>query len=391
MSATIVIDSFFRAQIPPLSVQERTALEENILEHGCRDPLTVWMQGDGTAVLIDGHNRHEICTRNGVPFSTVEVDFADRDAAEDWIDANQIGRRNLTEDAFRLLLGRRYNRQKGQHGGDRRPASLSERAKAHGETLPAAAKPGGNTAAALAQQHGVAAATVKRAAKFADEVAANEALQDAILQGIPVKKVKQQLKRSAAVARGDKIAEANAPLEPTGRRYQVILADPPWEYKTWGEGGTDRSASNHYPVMPTEDIAALNVAAMAADDCALFMWACWPNLHDAFEVIDAWGFKYVGIGFNWIKTNADGSPFFGQGHWTRKNSEPCLMATRGTPVRLDAGVSEVLMAPRREHSRKPLVHTQIQRLVPGPYLEMFCRDPADGWDAWGNQAAGIFE
>ena len=101
----IVIDKEFHALIPPLQPEELAQLEANILADGCRDPLVVWGN-----VLVDGHNRYEICTRHGLPFDVVQVDFADRDAAMDWMDANQLGRRNITPDQFTLLLGRRYNR-----------------------------------------------------------------------------------------------------------------------------------------------------------------------------------------------------------------------------------------------------------------------------------------
>jgi hypothetical protein len=108
----IVIDAEFAALIPPLSSEERQQLEDNIVEHGgARDPLVVW-GSDGTLTLLDGHNRYEICTRLGLPFDVHEMRFSSRDEAEDWIDKNQLGRRNLTADAFTLLLGRRYNRAK---------------------------------------------------------------------------------------------------------------------------------------------------------------------------------------------------------------------------------------------------------------------------------------
>ena len=103
----IVIDQQFKSLIPPLTADELGLLELSILAEGCRDPLVVW-----NGVLVDGHNRHEICARHGIPFQTVFRDFTDRDAAMDWIDVNQLGRRNLSRDWFMLLLGRRYNRLK---------------------------------------------------------------------------------------------------------------------------------------------------------------------------------------------------------------------------------------------------------------------------------------
>lgn len=100
MQTTIQIDAAFKAQIPPPSAEEREQLEVNIVASGCRDPLTLW-----NGILLDGHNRYEICTRLGLPFAVISIDLPNREAAGDWIDANQLGRRNLTPDAFKLLLG----------------------------------------------------------------------------------------------------------------------------------------------------------------------------------------------------------------------------------------------------------------------------------------------
>lgn len=111
----VKIDRGFKALIPPLSPEEFSQLEQNILAEGCRDALVVWGE-----VLLDGHNRFEICRKHGIEFSTTSLEFTDREAAADWIDKNQLGRRNLTPDQMSLLRGRRYNRTKGAHGGDRK-------------------------------------------------------------------------------------------------------------------------------------------------------------------------------------------------------------------------------------------------------------------------------
>jgi N6-adenosine-specific RNA methylase IME4 len=80
------------------------------------------------------------------------------------------------------------------------------------------------------------------------------------------------------------------------------------------------------------------------------------------------------------------TPIMGNGYWTRANTEPCLLATRGKPKRLAADVRQGLIAPRQEHSRKPdEVHDRIERLVAGPYLELFARRPHTGWTVWGNE------
>lgn len=147
----LTIDPEFRDLIPPLSDEEFAQLEQNILRDGCREPLVLW-----SGTLIDGHNRYKICQAHSLPFAAVDMEFADRDAAMDWMDRNQLGRRNLKPDQFTLLLGRCYNRQK-KAVGQRGPQKMDQNDPAF-------------TADKLAEQFGVSAPTVKRAGKFADAV-----------------------------------------------------------------------------------------------------------------------------------------------------------------------------------------------------------------------------
>lgn len=185
--------------------------------------------------------------------------------------------------------------------------------------------------------------------------------------------------------------------------YGAILADPPWRFATWnkatavqarGSKSTYKSATAHYNTMAAEEIAALPVREIAAENSVLFMWACWPMLKEAFELIDAWGFTYKTCAFDWMKAHTqqidifrdDATASMGMGYWTRANSEPCLLATRGKVKRVHADVRQGIIEPRREHSRKPdCVHGRVERLVSGPYLELFARAPRTGWDVWGNQ------
>lgn len=173
----IIIRKQFRDLIPPLADVERQQLEQNIVEAGsARDPLVVWATEAGD-VLLDGHNRYEICTRWGLPFHAVAMQFADEEAAADWIDANQLGRRNLTPDGFKLALGRRYNRTKkkqGQHEGNQHTNLERDQI----DPFPNHAK----TAEKLAKEHGVSAPTVKRAGKLAEEIEADPELKEAVTQ-----------------------------------------------------------------------------------------------------------------------------------------------------------------------------------------------------------------
>ncbi len=178
-------------------------------------------------------------------------------------------------------------------------------------------------------------------------------------------------------------------------RFGAIYADPPWSFRVWNKDtGNGRSAESHYSTMDMDAIAALPVADLAAEDCVLFMWACWPSLPDALAIIESWGFTYKTCGFDWMKAHAGQIEMFrddadvqvGMGYWTRANSEPCLLATRGKPKRRNADVRMGIIEPRRQHSRKPdCVPARIERLVAGPYLELFARTQRPGWTVWGNQ------
>ena len=154
----IKIDADFSALIPPLSTEERQQLEDNIVEHGgARDPLVAWAKS-GTLTLLDGHNRYEICTRLHLPFDIHELRFKIREEAEDWIDRNQLGRRNLDARQMSLLRGRRYNRTKKDAGG---------RA---GRDFGADKMSTPKSAEALAAEHGVDEKTIRRDGKFAEAV-----------------------------------------------------------------------------------------------------------------------------------------------------------------------------------------------------------------------------
>jgi N6-adenosine-specific RNA methylase IME4 len=137
---------------------------------------------------------------------------------------------------------------------------------------------------------------------------------------------------------------------------------------------------------------ALPTAELVAPDCVLFLWAIDPMLPEALEVIKAWGFVYKTTAFTWIKPCKTKAGFrIGCGYWTRANPESCLLATRGHPKRLHRDVPQLVVAPIREHSRKPAeIHARIERLVGGPYLELFARERVPGWDAFGDEL-GLFD
>ena len=120
-----------------------------------------------------------------------------------------------------------------------------------------------------------------------------------------------------------------------GKKYNIIYADPPWQYKVYSKKGEGRSAENHYHTMNIEDIRSLPVGRIADDDCILFLWITFPCLIEGISVMEAWGFTYKTCGFNWVKRNKKADTFFmGLGFWTRSNSEICILGTKGRPKRV---------------------------------------------------------
>lgn len=168
-----------------------------------------------------------------------------------------------------------------------------------------------------------------------------------------------------------------------GEKYDVILADPPWHYA----GGVDRNVSKEYNLMKTDEIC--NMKIPSSENAVMFMWACWPKLHDAFMVIKSWGFEYKTIAWVWVKANPSGFGFFtGMGNYTRSNTEPCFIATKGKPTRVaNKGIQSLIYSPVREHSRKPdEQYLKIEKLYPDKnYLDLFARRQRPGWDVFGNE------
>lgn len=161
------IDPDIQAHIPPLREDERATLEQRLLSEGCRDPLVVW-----SGVLLDGHHRYAICEEHGISYSVHEIELPDRDAAIAWIEDNQLGRRNLTPDQFRLFLGKKYKREKREQGGTGANQHLQTGQNDHSAT-----------AKRLAAQHGTSERTVRRSEHFAEKVDSDPELRRTVMDG----------------------------------------------------------------------------------------------------------------------------------------------------------------------------------------------------------------
>ncbi len=174
-------------------------------------------------------------------------------------------------------------------------------------------------------------------------------------------------------------------------KYDIVLADPPWQYKAYKKGGHGK-ARDHYHDMSIDEICALPIADILNNNAALFLWTTWPFIFDAERVIDEWGFQYKTIAWVWVKMKRSGFGFhFGMGSYTRANSEPCLLAIKGNMPVIDKAIQSIIYAPVRSHSQKPDdQYRKIESLYPDcNYLELFARKDQDNWDVWGNEMNGI--
>jgi N6-adenosine-specific RNA methylase IME4 len=181
-------------------------------------------------------------------------------------------------------------------------------------------------------------------------------------------------------------------------RYRTIVADPPWEYERFAtnKGGRYADGTSEWTIrslpyagMTLQQIEALPVAGMAASDARLFLWTTNRYLRDAFDVLEAWGFEYRQT-LVWHKT---GNPNPWIAHIAPNHAEFLLVGARGKPPRTTHLPSNVLAIDtnpaKAKHSQKPeawLDH--IERVSPGPYVELFARRARFGWDYWGDESLG---
>ncbi len=177
-----------------------------------------------------------------------------------------------------------------------------------------------------------------------------------------------------------------SPLEPGA--YGLILADPPWSFLTRSDKGKGKSPDRHYGCMSLDDIKALPVRDLAAKDCALVMWATAPMLPRAIGLMADWGFIFKTSGA-WAKQSKTGASWaFGTGYLLRSAAEFWIVGTIGKPAIGSRSVRNLIVAPTREHSRKPDdLHKSLEQLFPCERrCELFARQQREGWEVFGNES-----
>ena len=332
------------------------SLAASIEEVGLLHPIVVTPQGR----LIAGQRRLKACLLLGwaeVPVTVVDLLQAARGEAHE----NLVRKDLLPSEIVALKraiepLERREARQRQGTKTDLcHPATVAE-----GQ---------GDARDKIARYLGVGRTTIERA-----EAVVEAAEEEPEEYGHLVERMDRSGKvagayRRLTVLRQAKGLEAAAPELPTGP-FQVIVADPPWQY--------DSGNSLPYPTMPLEDIKAMPVREIADENAILWLWTTNAHLPVAFDVVTAWGFEYKTL-LTWVKDR------MGTGEWLRGQTEHCMLATRGKPVFLHGNYTTVLEAARREHSRKPEeFYALVEATCPGGKVELFCRQQRNGWQVYGN-------
>jgi len=178
--------------------------------------------------------------------------------------------------------------------------------------------------------------------------------------------------------------------------YKIIYADPPWDFggRKLNAATGGKEINDHYPTMKVADIAKLPVGKLASKNAVLFMWTTYTHLPAAFEIAEAWGFKYSTVAFEWLKRTSTGKPVCFMGAWVCGGAiELCLLFRRGKISRVTKNTRRLVDAPRGRHSAKPPeVRDRIVHLMGDiSRIELFSRDRTPGWDVWGNQVEGVSE
>jgi len=377
---------------PPLHDEEYEALKADIAVRGVQVPV----EYDDAGAILDGHHRVRACTELGIPeWPRLIRSGLSEGEKRSHVRALNLARRHLSQEERRALIAAqvretpdRSDRQIAATLGVTHPTVAGVRARLEeagdverfttsldtlGRVQPRRVVP--RTSIFVGSRREAARATEALAVVDADRLGARPLWTP--------RELRQEVQHASHIARiSDMGAMLGEPSALPSGPFQVLLVDPPWRYDfTQTE---DRAIENHYPTMSLDEICALPVPEIVADDALLFLWVTPPKSEEAHRVVNAWGFTYR-TQMVWVKDK------IGMGRYVRQRHELLFIARRGaftTPLPADRPDS-VIEAPRGQHSEKPAIVAElIERMYPtASKVELFSRRPRPGWTAWGLEAA----
>ena len=362
----LIINQEFKALIPPLTEDEYKGLELSIMEEGCRDAIINW-----NGIIIDGHNRFEICNKHNVHYKTYEMDFLTDDEAKIWIIDNQFARRNLNDfqKTELALLKEGFIAKKAKEQQIRKPDSvcqISDKQKI-------------DTKKEVAKIAGVSHDTVAKVKKI-KEKAPLEVIESLRKGDVSINAAYKDVKKEEKIQNRDKQIQILKDDIDSGKlvlpegKYENIVFDPPWKYPS-SYNPESRRVASPYPEMNIEEIN--NIELPSSDDCILWFWTTHSFIFDAKAIMNSWGFDYKGM-IVWDKDK------MGVGYWLRMQCEFCLLGIKGKPLWNVTDLRDIIKEPRREHSRKPdSFYKMINDNFIGRKLDYFSREKREGWDSFG--------
>lgn len=363
---------------PMMSDAEFASLKSDIQAHGLLEPI--WLHN---GLIIDGRNRYQACVELGV-----EPHFRQWDGNGSlvaFVVSLNLHRRHLSESQRGMVAAKLANMAQGERTDLQPSANLQKVSRAEAaellnvseRTVNAAAKVKDEGAPELAQAVETGRASVSAAAEVATLPV--EEQREIVAKGeAEILKAAKEIRAKKAQANAQARAEIKAqslPL-PDGQ-YQCLVIDPPWPIEKIERDERPNQVGLDYPTMTLEELAALPVQDLAADDCHLYLWTTHKFLPDALKLAEAWGFRYQCL-MTWIK-NVGFTPF----SWMY-STEHVLFCRRGSLALDKMGLRLDFHAKVREHSRKPNeFYNLVAQASPGPRLDMFSREAREGFEQWG--------
>jgi len=355
----IKINPEFKSIIPQLTQEEYSQLEDDIIAKGCLDSLKIW-----NGILLDGHNRYDICNRLNIPFKTQEMQFKNEIDVKEWIIDNQLARRNLSPYQRGVLALKKKD-------------IIAERAKekqrdSGGAVPQKSAKPHIDTREEIAKEAMVSHDTISKI-ELIEKKATPEIKEKLNAGELSIHKAYSAIKK-------EEIRAVAKQVEMPKGKYRIIYADPPWKY------GSDRTLyggdpEEHYPCMTIKELCAMPICDICENDSVLFLWVTSPILEESFDVISSWGFEYK-TSFVWDKVKHN------MGYYNSVRHELLLVCTRGSCLPdVKKLFDSVHTEERTEHSTKPEHFRMIiDTIYPsGKRIEIFARKQIKGWASYGNE------
>ena len=337
---------------PMMADSEYSGLLQDIQENGLLEPIVIYNEK-----ILDGRNRYRACMELGIASRFEYLD--EKTDPLQYVLSKNLHRRHLNESQCSMIAARLANMRQGERTDLEPSANLQKVSQASAAKML-------NVSPRLVAQ-----------AKQVLEIAPSEVIAEIEAGKLAVSKYARRFTRQKKI---QEISIGNKTLRGNGKRYSVILADPPWKYDfTFSDS---RAIENQYPTMELEEIMALPVCDITAEHSVIFLW-CPPAFNKrAVTVMEAWGFEYR-TNMVWVK------PSIGPGQWARQRHELLLIGRQGnipTPESSNRPDS-VIEAPREGHSKKPdIVYDLIEKMYPElDRIELFARQQHPGWDVWGNQ------